>query len=152
MSLAIRPMKYSAVGSEQACHQGHPKSSPEAGAEHGLGPREKWPPYSSATVRTRRLSGATHQSRADGLLTAVHEATVAWMEPENLEDGLPDQPGVELKGDEAAWRQYAGKVVAVVNGEVRAVGNTWAEALRAVREANLTAPQMLYIPTGAFVG
>jgi hypothetical protein len=58
---------------------------------------------------------------------------------------------VTLK-DMAILREYAGKVVAIVDGEVRASGSTWAECLRAVDSAKLGAVELLFIPPGSFVG
>jgi hypothetical protein len=73
------------------------------------------------------------------------------MKPEDFSDE-PTQAGVEIKGGPAALRPYLGQVVAVVAGEVRASGKTWGDCLRAADDAHLVDPELLYVPSGAFVG
>ena len=76
------------------------------------------------------------------------------MRPEDFDDGGPPLPGVELKGGPDAWREYAGKMVAVANGEVRASGTTWAECMAAVKRAGLglDSVEFMFVPGGAFIG
>jgi len=64
----------------------------------------------------------------------------------------PVEPGVEVKGGADALRPYLGQVIAVVDGEIRASGKTWAECLRAVRDAHLVDPDLMFVPSAAFVG
>ena len=75
------------------------------------------------------------------------------MEPEDLPEA-PTIPAIELKGGAATWRKYAGQVIAVADGEVRAAGETWASALVAAQRAGLSLEglEFLFVPDGAFVG
>jgi hypothetical protein len=70
--------------------------------------------------------------------------------PEDFQDE-PVQPAITVN-DPASLRQYVGKVVAIVDGEVRAFGSTWSECLRAIDNAKLANPRLLFIPQGSFVG
>ncbi|MHB8872436.1 MAG: hypothetical protein ACYC8T_01995 [Myxococcaceae bacterium] len=73
------------------------------------------------------------------------------MMPEELKDE-PVEPGLVVKGGADALRPYLGRVIAVVEGEIRASGKTWAECLKAVREAHLVNPDLMFVPPAAFVG
>jgi len=73
------------------------------------------------------------------------------MRPEDLDSDMPAEPGLELRGGEATWRKYAGKVIAIVDGEVLASGETWGEAFEAAQRAGLTDPLMFSVPDGAVI-
>lgn len=76
------------------------------------------------------------------------------MEPEDLNDDGVTVPGLELKGGPSAWREYAGKIVAVAGGEVRAFGATWGECLAAVKSAGLAVEsvELVAVPGGVLIG
>ena len=61
-------------------------------------------------------------------------------------------PAIELKGGDETLRKYAGKVIAIVDGEVRASGENWNECIDAATAANLADPMFMFLPTGSFVG
>lgn len=76
--------------------------------------------------------------------------TLAAMPPDSNDDSVV--PGLTLKGGDADWMAYAGKVVAIVEGEVRAFGETWADCFAAADKLGLADPTFMFVPTGSYVG
>ena len=76
------------------------------------------------------------------------------MRPEDIDPDEPAIPGVELKGGDATWRRYAGKVIAVGDGEVRAWGETWGACIAAAKRAGVSfeSVEFLFVPGGVLVG
>lgn len=56
-------------------------------------------------------------------------------------------PGLELEGGPAELGRYAGKAIAVVDGEVEASG-TWEEVLKLVDVLHLEHAVFAYVPAG----
>jgi hypothetical protein len=76
------------------------------------------------------------------------------MEPESdINEPIVESP-LKLNGGPEVLRAYKGKVVAIVDGEVRASADTWAECISAVRKMGIAveAARFWPVPRAAFVG
>lgn len=74
--------------------------------------------------------------------------TVPVMRPEGFDHDEPAQAGLELERGEAAWRQYAGKVIAIGDGGVGAVAESGGEPFDAIDRLGLEEPLVLSVRGG----
>lgn len=73
------------------------------------------------------------------------------MGTEDFDRDEPALPGLELNGGEATWRKYAGKVIAIVDGDVRAAAETWGELFDAIDRLGLQDPLVFCVPSGSLI-
>ena len=66
--------------------------------------------------------------------------------PDQPHDDERAEPAVTLNAGPEGFLPYLGKCVAIVNGEVAAVGDDWNALVAAVREKHLVDPLLMFVP------